>query len=127
MIAGRVTGLLEAVIPLTIIGAGDCRVDIEAVIVTGFNGFLTLEFPVVRALRLPPAGSRRATLADGSTISLNVYLASLQWHGAVLEALVIEADGGPLAGMSLLQGSSVTLDVVAGGGVQIAPLGNAAR
>ncbi len=84
---------------------------IEAVIDTGFNGFLTLGLTLVRAPRLPSASSRRATLADGSMISLNVYLASVQWHGTTVEALVIEESGGPPAGMSLLQGRRVTVDV----------------
>ena len=38
MIGGRVTEFLEAVIPLTVIGCGNLRVEIDVVMDTGFNG-----------------------------------------------------------------------------------------
>ena len=100
MIGGRVTEFLEAVIPLTVIGCGNLRVEIDVVIDTGF---------------------RRATLADGSVVALPVYLGNVEWHGEVREVLVIGAAGGALAGMSLLNGSRIVLDVVANGDVSIAP------
>ena len=36
--------------------------------------------------------------------------------------MLLDADGGPLVGMSLLYGSRVTLDVVDGGPITIEPL-----
>nr|MBC8228759.1 clan AA aspartic protease [bacterium] len=48
-----------------------------------------------------------------------VYLAKVLWHNQEREVLVLQADGGPLVGMSLLYGSRVTLDVVDGGDVII--------
>ena len=121
MIGGRVTEFLEAVIPLTVIGCGNLRVEIDVVIDTGFNGFLTLDTSVIQTLQLASAGSRRATLADGSVVALPVYLGNVEWHGEVREVLVIGAAGGALAGMSLLNGSRIVLDVVANGDVSIAP------
>ena len=121
MICGKVTELLEAVIPLPVFGRGNLRVEIDAVIDTGFNGFLTLETSVIQTLQLVSAGSRRATLADGSVAALPVYIGNVEWHRGVREVLVIGAAGGALVGMSLLNGSRIVLDVVANGDVSIAP------
>jgi len=85
-----------------------------AVIDTGFNGYLTLPKKEVAELQLPFAGQRRATLADGKTIVLDAYLATLQWHGRNKEVLISQAAGAPLVGMALLSGSRLTIDVRGG-------------
>lgn len=75
----------------------------------------------MQALQLPSAVSRRATLADGSIVAPDVYLASVEWDRDQREVLVIGAAGGTLAGMSPLNGSRVVLGVAANGDVVIAP------
>jgi clan AA aspartic protease len=122
MIAGTVTDLREASIRLTVIGPGGVREVVEAVLDTGFNGFLTLARTMVQALRLPLAGTRRATLADGSIVALDVYLAIVQCHEEEREVLALQSEGGALVGMSLLYGSRVVLHVVEDGDVLIEPL-----
>jgi predicted aspartyl protease len=76
---------------------------------------------VVRARQLPLVGNRRATLADGSVVVLDVYLATVLWHEQEREILVLQAEGGPLVGMGLLYGSRVVLHVVEDGEVLIEP------
>ena len=71
---------------------------------------------------LPFAVPAKATLADGSVVNLNSYWVDLLWEGQPRRIVALEADGGPLIGMSLLYGSRVTLDVVDGGPVTIVPL-----
>jgi predicted aspartyl protease len=61
-------------------------------------------------------------LAGGSIVALEVHRGTVTWDGADRGVLVLAADGDPLVGMSLLRGSRVTLDVVDGGPVTIAPL-----
>lgn len=78
MIAGKVTANRAAVIRLNVIGPTQSQQEVEAVLDTGFNGFLTLASSEVQALELPLAGSRRAILADGSIVALNVHLARVQ-------------------------------------------------
>ena len=51
-----------------------------------------------------------------------MYLAKVLWHGQEREVLILEAEGVPLVGMSLLYGSRVMLEVVDNGDVTIAPL-----
>ena len=65
MIDGAVNAAYEAVVPIAVRGpAGRVR-DIEAVIDTGYNGFLTLPPVLVGALGLPFVTSGQAILADG--------------------------------------------------------------
>lgn len=80
MITGRVTALHEATIRLTVRGPYQHQQEVDAVIDTGFNGFLTLSNSVVHALPLAFVGHRRATLRDGSIVVLDLYLAAVLWH-----------------------------------------------
>jgi predicted aspartyl protease len=82
---------------------------------------LTLPSHVVRTLRLPFVGHRRATLGDGSNAVLDLYLATVFWHEQAREVLVLQTDGGPLVGMALLFGSRVVLHIVDDGDVLIEP------
>src|SRR5436853_7066547 len=111
MISGRVTVNREAMIQLEVVGPARQSQGIDAVIDTGFNGYVTLPRNLIDSLNLPSVGTRRATLGDGSIVVLEVYLAALSWHGREREVLVLHAEGGPLLGMSLLYGNRVTLEV----------------
>jgi clan AA aspartic protease len=118
MISGIVTNR-EATIDLEVSGAGQSRVEIKAVVDTGYNGYLTLDGDLVSALQLPFAGHRRGTLADGSIANLEVYIANVSWHGREKDVLVLRTQGMPLVGMALLEGSRLTIDVVADGRLTI--------
>jgi predicted aspartyl protease len=72
MIAGKVANR-EALIELEL-GHADQTITTAAVIDTGYNGYLTLPSDLITDLGLPFAGYRSGTLADGSTVVLNVYL-----------------------------------------------------
>jgi predicted aspartyl protease len=76
---------------------------------------------LVASLGLSYHSEALALLGDGSTVSLHNYEATVLWHDQDRDVLVLEAVGGPLAGMSLLYGNRVTLDVVDGGRVTIEP------
>ncbi|MDA1049881.1 MAG: clan AA aspartic protease [Planctomycetota bacterium] len=112
----------EAIIELEVSGSGQSVQQIEAVIDTGYNGYLTLPDDLVAALRLPFAGHRRGRLADGNVIRLDVYLASVVWHVQQKDVLISQAAGTPLIGMSLLNGNRLTMDVIDGGDVSIEEL-----
>ena len=122
MINGQVTANREAVIELEIVSSDQKIERVEAVIDTGFNGYLTLPSDLVNRLNLQLAGNRRATLGDGNTVVLDVYLAKVIRHGREREVLVLQAEGGPLVGMSLLYGNRVILTIVSGGDVIIDPI-----
>ena len=109
----------EAVIPLSLQGpAGQAR-QVEAVIDTGFTGFLTLPPSLVAELGLVFKGTSEATLADGSAVSFDAYDATVFWEGDPRVVLIDEADTTPLVGMLLLNGHNLNMDVEDGGRVVI--------
>lgn len=122
MIVGTVVEGREARIPLTLIGPGDSRTRIEAVVDTGFTGHLVLPPVLVRELGLPLRGSRDSLLADGSVISLDAHRVGVEWDDRVRVVPAPAAEGGPLVGMSLLRDSELRLEAVDGGEVVIRPL-----
>ena len=119
MITGKITANREAIIELEVIGSNQRREKVEAVIDTGFNGYLTLPNDLINSLKLQRAGSRHVTLGDGNVVVLDMYLAMVLWHGQQREVLALQADGGPLIGMSLLYGNRVMLEVIDDGDVTI--------
>ena len=119
MINGKITTHREAIIGLEVIGSNQKREKVEAVIDTGFNGYLTLPNNLINSLNLQQAGSRRVTLGDGNIVVLEMYFAKVLWHGQEREILGLQADGGTLIGMSLLYGSRLVLEVIDNGNVTI--------
>jgi clan AA aspartic protease len=79
--------------------------DIEVWIDTGFNGDLVLPRQQISDLELPPSGTLKAVLADGSEIALQRYACLIEWFGAERELEVVANDGVyPLLGVGLLAG-----------------------
>lgn len=118
MIVGSIRNR-EAIIELEVSAPGQPLHRVNVIVDTGFNGYLTLPSQMVSTLRLSFAGHRRGTLADGTIRRLDVFLAMVDWHGRPKEVLILQAEGKPLAGMSLLEGCRMIVDVVEGGDVMI--------
>lgn len=97
-------------------------IQIEAVIDTGYNGFLTLPRTTIEELDLTFVGPTRAALGDGNEVTMDLFLASVQWEGGARDVLVLETDGGTLIGMALLGGCRLVMEVEEGGGVFIESL-----
>jgi predicted aspartyl protease len=122
MMTGRITPFREAIMALRVRGPGGQEAAITAVLDTGFTDYLSLSPGEIAALALPRRGAMRVALADGSIVSLQVYVATVLWDGQWQRVECLAADGGPLAGMGLLYGFRATLDVVDGGQVKIEAL-----
>ncbi len=71
----------EALLRLTVRGPQNQEQEIEVIVDTGFNDYLTLPPDQVAALGLPFAAPTRATLADGSEVELNYHCATVLWDG----------------------------------------------
>ena len=71
MIEGVVNSAFDAVVNLVIRGSSGRAREIEAVIDTGFNGFLTLPPALVSELGLPLVTRGTAFLADGEEVRFN--------------------------------------------------------
>ena len=93
--------------------------EIEAVIDTGFTGFLTLPPALMTDLRLRYRGRGWATLADGSEAPFDIYGVTVLWDGLPRHIEADEADCTPLVGMRLLDRHNLSIDVEVGGHVVI--------
>lgn len=122
MITGFVTSNREAVIRIVVRGSESQETQVEAVIDTGFNGFLTLPSQLISDLALPFAGTTRATLGDGSEAHLDVFEATILWDNQERDLVVFAAEGEALVGMAMLSGYRVTLEVEDGGALTIEAL-----
>ncbi len=121
MIIGVVNAHREAVVRLTVEGS-QAQEEIEAIVDTGFNGFLTLPPPLIATLGLPFRGRGRAILADGSENLFDVHEVTVFWDAQPRRVAVGAADTEPLIGMALLYGHELTVQAVEGGGVSIRTL-----
>ena len=123
MIDGRVTtDGREAVIALDVLGREGRARRTEAVVDTGFTGYLAIPADAAASLGLPERGSETFMLADGSEAVLPVYRGEVLWHGKGLRIPIGQADGGVLIGMSLLRGSRLTVEARPGGETRIEEL-----
>jgi clan AA aspartic protease len=119
MMTGIVTANREAVLSLKVQDVNGVMQEIETVVDTGYNGFLTLPADFVAALGLIAYGQRLVTLGDGQDVLLQVYEATVVWDDAPRLVQVLATDGDAVLGMSLLYGYRVIMDVVDGGLVTI--------
>lgn len=122
MITGIVTDECEAVIRLRVRGPSGREREIEAVIDTGFNGWISLPVALISALDLPWRRRGLALLADGSESVFDMYDATLIWDGRPRRVAVDAANTAPLVGMALLDGCEMNLQIRAGGAVTIRTL-----
>jgi clan AA aspartic protease len=122
MITGIVTADLEAIIRLTVLGPEGQQEEIEAVVDTGFNGWLSLPPPLITELDLPWRRRGCATLADGSETLFDIYEATVIWDKHRRRVPVDEAATVPLVGMALMSGYELKIQVRNDGKVTIKPL-----
>ena len=122
MIKGRVNAHREALVSLSLHGSQGEEHAVEAVIDTGYNGFLTLPPDLIELLAFPYLRSSRAILGDGSTIEFDIHEATLMWNGRLQRIPVDAADVNPLLGMGLLYGHELNIEVVEGGNALIRAL-----
>lgn len=121
MIQGKVNAYREATIRLTVSGPATYA-ELELEIDTGFNGFMMLPESLVERLELPWRDRGRARYANASVDVLDIHEADVEWDGQIRQVPVHAGGYGPLIGMSLLYGHYLTIRVLDGGEVQIAPV-----
>ena len=119
MIEGVVNAALEAVVSLTVQGPSGQSREIEAVVDTGFNDFLTLPSAFAAELGLAYRNRGQMILADGSEATFDIYGAALLWDGESRHVYVYAADATPLVGMRLLDRHILNIEVEDGGSVVI--------
>jgi clan AA aspartic protease len=124
MMHGIVDRNCEATIRLVVGNVDSQRQVIDAVIDTGFTGFITLPLAVITSLDLKLYGREEGTLGDGSSCVFDVYTGLVIWDGELRRIDVNASETTPLVGMSLLYGYRMQLDAIEGGSVTIQSLSN---
>jgi clan AA aspartic protease len=123
MIHGIVDWKFEATLRLAIGDKNSLKM-IDAIVDTGFDGFLMLPRTIISNLGLSPYSNEKLKLADGTICISDVYKSSLLWDGNY-KMIDIHAHVGettPLVGMSLLREYRIQIDVVKGGEVTLQSL-----
>ena len=119
MIEGMVNTRYEAVVALPLQGPQGEAHDVEAVIDTGFNGFLTLPDSLVTDLELPFITTGRARLANGEEVEFSVHEVTVLWDGQARYVEAAVTGSTPLIGMRLLDRHNLNIEVEIGGRVNI--------
>jgi len=122
MIRGRVNAHREALVSLLLRGTQGEEHPTEAVIDTGYNGFLTLAPDLIEMLGFPFLRSSRAILGDGSIVEFDIHEATVVWNNRLRRIPVDAADVSPLLGMGLLYGYGLNIEVIEDGNVLIRSL-----
>ena len=122
MIQGRVNESYEATVELNLLDATGEDRGIEAIIDTGYNGYLTLPTALIEVMGLLWQGQNEVLLADGTSRVFDVYDGIVSWNGRERPIYVDAIDTEGLVGMGLLRGYGLRVDVVRDGMVSIEAL-----
>jgi clan AA aspartic protease len=118
MMQGYVNKNYEAIITLVVKNKGNLK-PVNAVVDTGFTGFLSLPQVMIDELDLSWSYRNRATLGDGSETLFDIYDATVIWNDQYREIEINSAETEPLVGMSLIEGYRLQIDGIEGGLVTI--------
>ncbi len=119
MMQGFVNQNCEAIIQVAVGHTSKRKQMVNAVIDTGFTGFLSLPQSIITSLKLPWHFRDVGTLGDGSEVIFEMYKATVIWDGREQIVDVAASEADPLIGMSLLYGFKVQIEAVEGGTVTI--------
>jgi clan AA aspartic protease len=122
MITGVVTVDREAIVRLILRGPAGQETEIEAVIDTGYDGWLCLPTALIAQLELAWTRRGRAIMADGRECDFDIHEGIVIWDGQPYLTTVDAGEVIPLLGMSLLEGHELTLQVCLNGPVTIRAL-----
>jgi clan AA aspartic protease len=122
MMNGFVNQSCEALIRVAVGHTDAPKQMVEALIDTGFTGFLSLPLTTIESLDLPWIFRDVATLGDGSEVIFEMYRATVIWDGKLQVIDVAASETDPLVGMSLLYGFKLEIEAIEGGIVTIKAL-----
>ena len=122
MIIGTVDVGLNAIVSIAVVGRSGQRQTVEAVIDTGFNGYLTLPYRMVSLLEFLWVRSQSVILGDGNPQLCDVYDEEIVWNNQLRSIEIEAADTQPLIGMALMHSYDLRIEVVEGGAVSLKEL-----
>jgi clan AA aspartic protease len=121
MMQGWVNQNCEAMLSV-VIKSNSITQRVDAVIDTGFSGFLTLPSDIIMSLGFRWEGRDIATLGDGTSCTFEVYTGQVIWSGQYRDIYINESETVPLIGMRLLRGYDLRIQTIEGGRVEIEEL-----
>ena len=119
MIEGVVNSDIEAVASLLLEGGNGQFREVDFVIDTGFNGYMTLTTTLALELGLEVYELIPMDLADGSRTFIPSYEVNVNWDGNVRRVEAGALGDFPTIGMSLLEGYDLMIQVREGGRILI--------
>jgi len=119
MMQGWMNQNCEAMLPIVVGHGNTTNRMVEALIDTGFTGFLSLPLSMIESMELPWIFSDSVTLGDGSEVTFQMYRATVIWDGQLKVVDVAASESEPLLGMSLLYGFKLQIEAVERGSVTI--------
>ena len=123
MITGVVNAHMEATIRLTLRGPSGQIRRVNAVVDTGFDGWLSLPPAFIAHLGLLWQRRGRAILADGSETIFDIYAGAVVWERRKRAIPIDEANTTPLLGTALLAENKLKAEFRPRGKVAIKRLG----
>ena len=115
MIEGYVNSRHQPIITLTVQAPSGQTRQLDAIVDTGFNHFLSLPSTLVSELELPFESRLEVVVADGRVTNLDIHNVSVLWDGQLRDIQVCASHGTPLVGMLMLDGHRLCIDVEIGG------------
>ncbi len=119
VIRGQVNARRQAIVPVQVVGEAGLLTDVEAMVDTGYSGYLTLDPQLIAALRLPLARSDYIFLGDGSRTDADFHTAVIVWDQVERPITIVAIGGRALLGIALLEGFDLYVAVVPGGEVRV--------
>jgi clan AA aspartic protease len=116
---GFVNQNCEAMLPIVVGRDNKPTQLVEALIDTGFTGFLSLPLSMIESLGLPWIFSDSVTLGDDREVIFQMYRATAIWDEQFKVVDVAASESEPLLGMSLLYGFKLQVEAVERGTVSI--------
>jgi clan AA aspartic protease len=116
VIHGTVIGL-QARMNILLHVEGGANVEVEFIVDTGFEGFLTLPLDLVVKFDLPYVAKIQANLADNSQVATNAHAVKIVWDGIERDVIVLAMGRRPLVGTALLEDCHLSIDFCEGGTV----------
>jgi clan AA aspartic protease len=108
MMQGRVKDG-RASLPITFRLSNQPDFQIEFVVDTGFNDYLTLPPQAINAMNLPQYSNISVRLADGTETKLSIHSATIIWDELELIVPVLAAGVKPLIGTALMDGYHLSI------------------
>lgn len=122
MIAGSVNTRGDFPVPIRVLDGNGHVHRVEAVVDTGFNGYLALPSGVLEQLGFTATESVDMGLATDLIVTVDSFEGIVLWRGERRSVEILEAEGDPLIGTALLWGSQLSAEMTDNGAATIGPL-----